>query len=105
MRNEFTQSAIGNHQTVTQSPNRAIDNGKPLMFLTRRTLPRRAVLRGLGATVALPFLDAMVTPGVVRLRDGESGRRFGATDSPQRTRLVCIEMVHGAAGSSRFGLE
>jgi hypothetical protein len=29
------------------------------MFLQRRALPRRAILRGIGATVALPFLDAM----------------------------------------------
>ena len=30
------------------------------MFISKKYLPRRAVLRGLGATVALPFLDAMV---------------------------------------------
>jgi len=30
------------------------------MFITRRHLPRRTFLRGLGATVALPLLDAMV---------------------------------------------
>jgi hypothetical protein len=30
------------------------------MIVTSRSIPRRAVLRGLGATVALPFLDAMV---------------------------------------------
>jgi hypothetical protein len=29
-------------------------------FLTSKSLPRRTVLRGLGATMALPFLDAMV---------------------------------------------
>jgi hypothetical protein len=29
------------------------------MFLTSKSLPRRTVLRGLGATLALPFLDAM----------------------------------------------
>ena len=29
------------------------------MIVTRKTLPRRTVLRGIGATVALPFLDAM----------------------------------------------
>ena len=31
-----------------------------MSFLTAKSLPRRTVLRGLGATVALPFLDAMV---------------------------------------------
>ncbi|MDP6581868.1 MAG: DUF1552 domain-containing protein [Vicinamibacterales bacterium] len=30
-----------------------------MTFLTSKTLPRRTVLRGLGATVALPLLDAM----------------------------------------------
>ncbi len=30
-----------------------------MTFLTSRTLPRRTVLRGLGASVALPFLEAM----------------------------------------------
>ena len=30
------------------------------MFLTNRTLPRRTFLRGLGTTLALPLLDAMV---------------------------------------------
>ena len=30
------------------------------MILTRKAISRRAVLRGIGATVALPFLDAMV---------------------------------------------
>jgi len=31
-----------------------------MMFLTSKSLPRRTLLRGLGATLALPFLDAMV---------------------------------------------
>lgn len=30
------------------------------MFVTKMAMPRRTVLRGIGATVALPFLDAMV---------------------------------------------
>ena len=34
-------------------------------FLTAKSLPRRTVLRGLGATMALPFLEAM-TPALVR---------------------------------------
>ena len=54
------------------------------MFITKKHLRRRTVLRGLGATVALPFLDAMVPaqrpaqgagpPG--RDRDGARRRRF-----------------------------
>jgi len=31
-----------------------------MMFLSSKSLPRRTLLRGLGATLALPFLDAMV---------------------------------------------
>ena len=31
-----------------------------MTFLTRKSLPRRTVLKGLGATVALPMLDAMI---------------------------------------------
>jgi uncharacterized protein DUF1552 len=54
------------------------------------TLSRRTVLRGLGATVALPLLDAMVP-----------ARAAAAARRPRR--LVCIEMVHGAAGSSAIG--
>ncbi|TDI44376.1 MAG: DUF1552 domain-containing protein, partial [Acidobacteria bacterium] len=31
-----------------------------MTFLTSKTLPRRTVLRGMGAVMALPFLDAML---------------------------------------------
>jgi hypothetical protein len=47
----------------------------------------------MGATVSLPFLDAMVPA-----RRG--GLREAAVD---RTRLVAIEMVHGAAGCNELG--
>ena len=30
------------------------------MFITKMSLPRRTFLRGMGAAVALPWLDAMV---------------------------------------------
>jgi hypothetical protein len=62
------------------------------MFLTGTHLSRRAVLRGLGATVALPFLDAMIP-----------ARRLVASAAVRPRRLVCVEIVHGAAGSSEFG--
>ena len=38
------------------------------MIITKRALPRRTVLRGLGAAVALPLLDSMV-PAAVALRN------------------------------------
>ena len=36
------------------------------MFITKMSMPRRTFLRGLGATVALPLLDAM-TPALSAL--------------------------------------
>ena len=32
------------------------------MIVTKKALPRRTFLRGLGTTLALPLLDAMVPP-------------------------------------------
>ncbi|HSR43028.1 MAG TPA: DUF1552 domain-containing protein, partial [Longimicrobiales bacterium] len=66
-----------------------------LNIITGKHLPRRTFLRGMGAAVALPFLDAMVPAG-----RGLSRKQKELTD---RTRLVCIEMVHGAAGSNEYG--
>jgi len=63
------------------------------MYLTNKHLPRRTLLKGIGAAVGLPFLEAMVP-----------ARRAGAAPA-ERPRLVCIEMVHGAAGSNAIGLE
>ncbi len=63
-------------------------------FITGKHLARRTFLRGMGATVALPFLDAMVP-------SGRAWRRIAAASD--RPRLVCIEMVHGAAGSNALG--
>jgi hypothetical protein len=39
-----------------------------MMFLTGRALPRRTVLRGLGVTMALPLLDAMLPASIARAR-------------------------------------
>ncbi|MCH7824511.1 MAG: DUF1552 domain-containing protein [Acidobacteria bacterium] len=64
-------------------------------FITGKHLPRRTFLRGVGATVALPFLDAMVP----------AGRPAPRASSPpsQPTRLVCIEEVHGLPGCNDWG--
>jgi hypothetical protein len=66
-------------------------------ILTRGAMPRRTFLRGLGATVALPYLDAMV-PAFSSLRGAS-----GASAASDKTRLVCIESVHGAAGCNAWG--
>ena len=61
-------------------------------FITGKHLPRRTFLRGMGATVALPFLDAMVPTG-----------RRSIQAANDVTRLVTIEMVHGSAGANEWG--
>jgi len=65
-------------------------------FITRKHVPRRTVLRGLGATLALPFLDAMV-PARGMWSASTAAAVLG------RTRFVAIEMVHGCAGASEWG--
>src|SRR3954469_4309114 len=63
------------------------------MYITKRHLSRRAILRGTGAALALPFLEAMV-PAQTPLQN---------TAAAPRPRLCTIEMVHGAAGSTKAG--
>ncbi len=65
-------------------------------FLTDKPLPRRTFVRGMGATFALPFLDAMVPAGKL-------WRTTARAAGVDRTRLVAIEMVHGAAGCNDIG--
>ena len=57
-----------------------------MIFLTNRTLPRRTFLRGLGTTLALPFLESMI-PAVSR----------GASARPLPSRFVGVFVPHGAA--------
>jgi hypothetical protein len=45
-------------------------------FLTKKSLHRRTVLRGLGATVALPFLEAMLPPFGLRGKAANPVHRF-----------------------------
>ena len=35
------------------------------MYITKKHMSRRAILKGMGATVALPMLDAMLPAGAV----------------------------------------
>ncbi len=63
-------------------------------YITGRHIERRAFLRGLGASTALPLLDAMFPAGrlAARVRPDEGP-----------TRLICIEEVHGLAGCNEWG--
>ena len=66
------------------------------MYIPQKSLSRRTVLRGLGATLSVPLLDAMVP----------ARRVWGSTaaaGSADATRLICIEQVHGAAGCNELG--
>jgi hypothetical protein len=65
------------------------------MIITKRHVSRRAVLKGMGVTVALPFLDAM-TP---------AGTALANTAAKGKVRFVAMEMVHGAAGSCPYGAQ
>jgi len=64
------------------------------MFITRKHISRRAVMRGLGVTLALPLLEAMVP-----------ARTVFAKTAAGKVRLAAIEMVHGSAGATKFGLQ
>ena len=64
-----------------------------MQFITGKHIARRTFLRGLGATAALPLLDAMVPAGRARAAHAVLS---------QPTRLVCIEEVHGLAGCNEW---
>src|SRR6476646_2355418 len=64
------------------------------MYLTQKHLSRRTVLKGVGVTMALPFLEAMIP-----------ARTAFAKAAPTRLRFAAIEMVHGSAGSTAFGIK
>src|SRR5881396_1739006 len=59
------------------------------MFITKRHVPRRTFLRGFGATVALPFLEAMLP--------AQTPFRQTAVSPDKIRRFVGIWHPHGAA--------
>jgi hypothetical protein len=65
------------------------------MFITRKHISRRTARKGLGVTVALPFLEAMVPAGTAFARSRSNGK----------VRLAAIEMVHGSAGATAIGAQ
>jgi len=56
------------------------------MFITKKALPRRTFLRGMGVTMALPLLDAMVP----------AASALAATAAARPTRAGFIYVPHGA---------
>ena len=63
------------------------------MSISQKHISRRTVLRGMGVTLGLPLLEAMVPA------------RSAFAKALPRTRLSCIEMVHGSAGATAIGLQ
>src|SRR4026207_1105624 len=57
-----------------------------MSFLTTKHLSRRTVLKGAGATIALPLLDAMIPAGTA----------FAQTVAASSTRLGFVYFPHGA---------
>ncbi len=67
-----------------------------MRYLSGAHISRRAMLKGAGAAIGLPLLDAMIP----------AGRAYASTaagKAADKTRLVCIEQVHGAAGCNSWG--
>ena len=64
------------------------------MFIAKKHISRREVLRGMGVTIALPLLDAMVPASTAWAKTAGS-----------KVRLAAIEMVHGSAGATKIGAE
>ena len=56
------------------------------MFIAKKHLPRRTFLRGIGATIALPLLDAMLPAGTA----------LANTAAKPRTRYSFVHLPHGA---------
>lgn len=63
------------------------------MFVTGKHLSRRTLLKGAGVTLGLPLLEAMI-PAFAPIT---------ASAASTKTRLACLEIVHGAAGSTMDG--
>jgi hypothetical protein len=68
------------------------------MYIANKHMSRRTVLRGIGASVALPFLGAMVPARTLFARG--AGAAAG-----RKLRFVALEMVHGSAGSTPIGIQ
>jgi hypothetical protein len=66
------------------------------MLITKKHISRRTMLKGMGVGVALPVLDAMLPASTAYAKTEVAA-------SASKVRLVAMEMVHGAAGSTAFG--
>ena len=65
------------------------------MIITKKAMPRRTFLRGMGATLALPLLDAMIPAATA------SGQNAGQSRAPPGFRLHADGLRHHPLDSSR----
>ena len=76
-----------------------------MSFITGKHMPRRTFLRGVGATVALPFLDAMVPAGRVfakpRAADADTPDLHRGGARPGRLQQLGGDQVPLCAGADR----
>ena len=70
------------------------------MIITKMALPRRTFLRGVGATLALPLLDAMVPALSALAATAQAGRRLGFVYVAERRDPGAVD-----AGDGRRGFE
>ena len=66
-------------------------------FVTKRALPRRTFLRGVGATLALPLLDAMAPALAAAPAQAATRRRLGFVYVPNG--IIMDQFTPSAAGS------
>ena len=66
------------------------------MHITKKHISRRTILKGMGVSVALPLLDAMIPAGTAFANTAAGSKKI---------RVVAIEMVHGSAGSTAIGVK
>ncbi len=76
---------------VAECRTHTTERGNRDMYLTGKHLHRRTMLKGIGVSLSLPLLEAMVPAGTA----GQNGGR--------KIRLACLEMVHGSAGTCAVG--
>jgi hypothetical protein len=66
-----------------------------MTYVSGKHIHRRTFLKGMGATLGLPLLDAMVPAA--------NKRAPALQQSLERPRLIAMEQSHGAAGSNQWG--
>jgi hypothetical protein len=67
------------------------------MVISKRSLPRRTILRGMGAVVALPWLDAMVPAFTSAAAAAKPVKRFGVVYLPNG--LIVKDLIPPSAGA------